>query len=1832
MRPSSRRSFSAVWKSFAAIATALAIVVGGLAAPASAVGTRTISGHVYLGTTDTSAGAAEVSVHYTTSSSSLSAAPSVQTDASGNYVISGLNAATYYLYFEYLGAGGFSSINWLNRPVGTTPTGLSVFSADQLGQDITLPILASISGTVSVGATGTYPAPGDVSVRYQVYVNSVWSAESAGVTTDASGNYSIPSLSAGVYRLHFVYLGAGGFQSKYWASSFFINGSTSITFPAGVSLTGQSVTLLAPQSIVGHVYLGTTATSAGAGEVSITPSYYAADAGAWVALPGAATTTDASGNYSITGLNSATYSLVFAYLPSLSYFGQTPANLVIGSASSTTRNVTLARAFAYSGHVNLGSASRPASVGEVRATLTPVGVGLTSSALTNSLGDFTITSVAAGNYTLTLHYVGTGDFPDFTSPTTLSITADQFGFTATLAEGNSISGNVTDSSGDPLAGATIVAEGSPEDPEPSYFYATTDASGNYSFKDLPDDTYLVQFSKVGYSPYWWGSATNFYVYPDRGHIEAHGGGAHDGVDGVLYIDSTLFVVASGSYLNSAVFASGAVTGQLQVFDEESGEWVDSYLIFPLQPFPDSPGGGGFFELTGVAPASYRVAVQYSGPLGVAFVYSTVVNVGEGDYQHTYAIVEPTPRLMPGTLVKGSGPTIYLVDGPDYLIPLVNFTPMTDAGLGSNYTVVSDSRLYGRIVDNPMTNLISCDDTYYIAAQGKLRPVDANLVADMEPTFLYAETCNAFPKAPASATIVQHLYLAPAGGGSVYEITADGNKRPVVGAIYPPLPSTPTPVSMTYYTVSSYYLGTLPTGPPIIQAGAIVKGSGPTVYLTDGQDELIPVTTWGPIQDLGLRASYTTVSDTLLSGYSIDPATLSNALSCGGSTYVSASGAMRRVSSSLLAGLSITYLQPETCVYLQRSLAAPINTALFLKSPSNSTNYYVAGDGTKHAVYAPGALAQLSAPDAPVVLTVNDAFLDSIPTGLAVLLPGMLVKTSTAPAVYLVDGSSNLVPVASFLTTTDAGLGSAYITLTAADLAGRTSSSAPLSNTIVCGAQSYFATEGKLWPVDVPLLAGLPQTVLDSTTCAVLPKATTVIHGGLIVQATTGGPVYSVAADGVKHELLSLASQTMLTAPAAPVVLRVTPSFLVSLPTGLRVLPVGAMVKGPGPRVYFVAGLEHLVPMLTFEATADMGLPSVFSVVTQADLDQAVRDPDSQTLSNVLVCGAVTYVASAGKLWPVDAALVAGLAKTTLDASACSVLPKSPTTIHGALFLTPTSGGAIWQVQADGSKKEVVSTATLAPLSAPHSPLVVKVGATFLNSLPTSSKVLPVGAMVKGPGPRVYFVAGFQHLVPMLTFEATSDMGLPSSFSVVSQADLDQAVKDPDSSDLSNVLVCGAVTYVASGGKLWPVDAALVTGLAKTALDASACSVLPKATTTVQGALFLTAVAGGATYQVLASSTKQQILSSASMAVLSAPSPPTVLKVGATFLNSLPTGLKVLPVGSMVKGPGPRVYFVAGQNHLVPMLTFEATADMGLPSTFTTVTQADLDQAVKDPDSQVLSNVLVCGAVTSVASAGKLWPVDAALVAGLAKTVLDASACSTLPKSVTAVQGALFLPPASGGAIYQVMADGTKRQLISTTTLTPLAAPYSPLVVKVGASFLNAIPTAGAKVLPIGSMVKGPGPRVYFVAGFQHLVPMLTFEATTDMGLPSTFATVTQADLDQAVKDPDSQVLSNVLVCGSVTYIASAGKLWPVDAALVAGLAKTTLDVPACAVLPKSATTVQGALFFTPAGGGAIWQIMPNGAKRQITALAQMAPLSAPYSPLVVKVGATFLNSLPTYSG
>ncbi|WP_167309667.1 cell wall-binding repeat-containing protein [Terrimesophilobacter mesophilus] len=167
------------------------------------------------------------------------------------------------------------------------------------------------------------------------------------------------------------------------------------------------------------------------------------------------------------------------------------------SIADTTSTITL------SGHISLGSPG-------VSAGLNEVGVAyrvwqpqwFTSSDLvkTDTSGDFHITVSAPAILALNFDYLGSGNFVDGTTSSSLdpsdpalNYSVDTTGIDITLLPGASISGNITDSAGVPQLDVTAVAVRSGSISGERPYSANSDAAGNYTITGLPAGDYRVQF-------------------------------------------------------------------------------------------------------------------------------------------------------------------------------------------------------------------------------------------------------------------------------------------------------------------------------------------------------------------------------------------------------------------------------------------------------------------------------------------------------------------------------------------------------------------------------------------------------------------------------------------------------------------------------------------------------------------------------------------------------------------------------------------------------------------------------------------------------------------------------------------------------------------------------------------------------------------------------------------------------------------------------------------------------------------------------------------------------------------------------------------------------------------------------------------------------------------------------------------------------------------------------------------------------------------------------------------------------------------------------------------
>ena len=281
-------------------------------------------------------------------------------------------------------------------------------------------------------------------------------------TTDASGNYSFTGVARGTsYTL--TPSKAGYTFSPASASG------TNVIAGATHNFTGTA-------SALTYTISGKVQTSTGAGIASAT-------------VTGSGSlgtrTTDASGNYSFTGvLLGTSYTLT----PSKAGYAFSPASASGSNLSAgATHNFVGAFTYTISGKVQT-------STGAGLASVTVTGSGSLGTKTTDASGNYSFTGVVQGtSYTLTPSKAGYAFSPTSASGSNLSASVVHNFTGAVNANTYTVSGKIQTSTGSALSGVTVTGNG-------SLGTRTTDASGNYSFSGVPHGiSYTVTPSKTGYS-------------------------------------------------------------------------------------------------------------------------------------------------------------------------------------------------------------------------------------------------------------------------------------------------------------------------------------------------------------------------------------------------------------------------------------------------------------------------------------------------------------------------------------------------------------------------------------------------------------------------------------------------------------------------------------------------------------------------------------------------------------------------------------------------------------------------------------------------------------------------------------------------------------------------------------------------------------------------------------------------------------------------------------------------------------------------------------------------------------------------------------------------------------------------------------------------------------------------------------------------------------------------------------------------------------------------------------------------------------------------------------
>ena len=198
------------------------------------------------------------------------------------------------------------------------------------------------------------------------------------------------------------------------------------------------------------------------------------------------TTTDASGNYSFTGLAAGDYTVT----PSLAGFIFSPvSDVVTVSGADVIGNNFTETASAAPTSILSGTASGAVA----QNVLINLSGSNTGSALTDSSGNYSFSDLAAGSYAVTPSLAGFIFSPVSSVVTTTSgINASGFNFTATAdaSSASSLSGTV---SGAVVQNVTISLSGA------NTGSALTDVNGKFSFTGLAAGTYTLTPSFAGHA-------------------------------------------------------------------------------------------------------------------------------------------------------------------------------------------------------------------------------------------------------------------------------------------------------------------------------------------------------------------------------------------------------------------------------------------------------------------------------------------------------------------------------------------------------------------------------------------------------------------------------------------------------------------------------------------------------------------------------------------------------------------------------------------------------------------------------------------------------------------------------------------------------------------------------------------------------------------------------------------------------------------------------------------------------------------------------------------------------------------------------------------------------------------------------------------------------------------------------------------------------------------------------------------------------------------------------------------------------------------------------------
>ena len=328
--------------------------------------------------------------------------------------------------------------------------------------------------------------------------------------TDANGRYTITGLKSGEYTVEFYSYPSTRYPVRYYGGEHTLSEAQHVKVSAGVTTSEIDAELVEPESTGSHVR--GVVSSASSGQPIAGMEVCAYDAAEEAGLFGRCATTEAGGEYSISGLSSGEYLVEFSspYGSGLNYETQyyngvaSPEKATAVTVGPETVDIGIDARMREGGRIGgeVTDASTSAPIQGILVCAYAEQEELGACASTGQNGQYTIAGLPAGDYDVefsvpsesALDYVrqyfdGQGSAKAATL-VPVTIGERSAGINAKLQPGGRISGRVTAVGSGPLSNVLVCALSSPSE---AVACALTESNGEYAIAGVPAGGYVIGF-------------------------------------------------------------------------------------------------------------------------------------------------------------------------------------------------------------------------------------------------------------------------------------------------------------------------------------------------------------------------------------------------------------------------------------------------------------------------------------------------------------------------------------------------------------------------------------------------------------------------------------------------------------------------------------------------------------------------------------------------------------------------------------------------------------------------------------------------------------------------------------------------------------------------------------------------------------------------------------------------------------------------------------------------------------------------------------------------------------------------------------------------------------------------------------------------------------------------------------------------------------------------------------------------------------------------------------------------------------------------------------------